>query len=207
MPKLSVKAFSELLGLPAYEQVRILYEQKYPKRQPQVFKIPYYAQSLRAIREYYRSGCDTAQLRTAEARVAHIRLDSQRDNNLRVIRQFEHGSQRNRALIVAPRQRRSATLHSVELTLQFDLEGSESSAERFLLYNTRAAPIGEETARTTLELAQWVLGQAGKLVSLGSIEYVDLPSDKAYRYSKPRASTLKHASNTAGIITTLWPTI
>ena len=41
MPRISVRSFAEMLSLPAYEQLRVLYEQKYPKKEPQTFKIPY----------------------------------------------------------------------------------------------------------------------------------------------------------------------
>jgi hypothetical protein len=46
MPELTVRSFAELVHLPAYEQSRILYEQKYPRQAPQTFKSPYYAVAL-----------------------------------------------------------------------------------------------------------------------------------------------------------------
>jgi hypothetical protein len=207
MPRISVKAFAELMALPAFEQVRVLYEQKYPKQQPQVFRMPYYAPALRGIREYYEAGRDPMQLRAAEARAAAVRLDSRREHNLRVIRQFEQGSQRNRLLIPGPRHRHSTTLSSVELTLQFDVEGTENGDDRFLLYNTRTTPIGEETAHTTLEIAYWVMEQEGRTAALSSLEYVDLLADRVYRYKKPRPTTLKNAGTNAKVIASLWPTI
>ena len=51
IPRITVRAFAELLNLPAYEQVRILHDQKYPRRQPQVFRVPFYQPALHGIRE------------------------------------------------------------------------------------------------------------------------------------------------------------
>jgi hypothetical protein len=54
MPRLNARALSELMALPGYEQYRVLYEQKYPKSTPNVFKTPYYARLARHPRYYVR---------------------------------------------------------------------------------------------------------------------------------------------------------
>ena len=40
-PSLSVRAIGEMIGLPAYQQSRILHDQKHPRQQPQKFRVPY----------------------------------------------------------------------------------------------------------------------------------------------------------------------
>ena len=60
-PKLTVKAFAELLRLPAYEQLRILEEHKYPRQAPQSYRTPYLRARTacypRVLRERERAGC------------------------------------------------------------------------------------------------------------------------------------------------------
>jgi hypothetical protein len=55
-----------MLRLPAYEQSRLLYDQKYPKQQPQSFRTPYYQRALSGIREYYREANDGKILSAAK---------------------------------------------------------------------------------------------------------------------------------------------
>jgi len=93
VPALTVRAFAELLSLPAYEYLRILHEQKYPRQQPQVFRTPFYLPALSGIRQYYRSGNDRAALVPARQAIALLGLESRREHNTRVLDQFERSTQ------------------------------------------------------------------------------------------------------------------
>lgn len=206
-PSLSVKAYAELLNLPAVKQLRILNDQKYPRSEPQTFRVPFYQTALSGIRAYYRSGNLPAELRTARKRARTLKPKSKRDNNLRVLTQFEKGRQAKRKLQLKKIVRCSATLSGVELRLQFDLVADESETTRLIIYNLRSARIDADTARTTLEIADWTLNHAGQAVPLASLEYVDITSGASHTVKKIRKQTIKSMKQNAGLIQTLWPTL
>jgi len=207
MPRLTVRAFAELMALPLYEQVRILQEQKYPKQQPQLFKVPYYAPALNGIRDFYRVGNDFSAFSVARAKIAAVKLDSKRKNNFRVLDQFENSSQVTRPLLVRPSISREALLSKTQLGLKFDLVAEEKGKPRLIFYNCRIAIIEPDIARTTLELAQWVLEQRGGSVDLNRLQLIDLASGKVYAHGSRRPTTMKRAVQNAKVIEAIWPTI
>lgn len=207
MARLSARAFAELLDLPAYKQARILAEQKHPRQQPQSFRIPYYAPALKGIRDFYREGRTQARLQETRRAIMHVRPESRRDHNLRVLDLFESTGQSNRMLAVLPLRNYRTTSGSVDITLRFDVVGTESGQTRHILYNTRIAAIDKETANTTLEIAHWVMQQAGSPATLAELEYVDLPSGRVFRRSRRRATTIGKMQSNIKVIDALWPTV
>ena len=206
-PALTVRAFAELMRLPAYEQLRILAEQKHPSQQPQVFRTPFYLPALAGIRSYYRSGNDPRALEAARIKASEARLRARRDSNLRVIAQFARGEQARRVLLPVPGPRASHHLGGVELRLQFDISAREDDTSRHIFYNCRAVPIDGEVARTTLELAHWVLEETGVDAPLNSLEYVDLTGGRVYRTRSRRPRSIQIARRNAAVIETLWPSV
>lgn len=208
MPSMSVRSFAEMLAMPMYEQVRILEEQKFPRRGNAQFKIPYYAEALNAIRRFYRQGNNPQALQGA---IAAIQIgggpDHKKNHNIRVINSFSgnHSFQRN--LVIQRNVRRLAYFQGVEVRLNFDLVAQENGNPKFIFMNFRAAPIVESTARVTLELSKWILEQNGVDVNMKSLEFLDLHSGGSYKYNRVRNSTITIAETTAGHIQTLWPTI
>src|SRR5438874_12773070 len=120
MPSLSVRAFAELMGPPAYEYARILHEQKYPKQQPQVFRTPFYLPALSAIRNFYRAENDLTVLAAARQSIGLLKLETRRESNIRVLRSFEHSKQARRRLQVAANPKHVAIVRQVELRLGLD---------------------------------------------------------------------------------------
>jgi hypothetical protein len=197
-----------MLRLPAYEQLRILYEQKYPQQQPQSFKIPYYQPALRGMRAYYGSGNNVAELTAARAAARALALASRARHNLRAINAFAGSRQARRTLSIQPQPNVVVqAAPNVELRLQFDIYALESDNPKRLFYNFRNVPIDPSIAKTTLEIAHWVLEQNGTPAPYSALEYIDLESGDAYRINRTAARTTRLISANARIISTLWPTI
>lgn len=207
MPSLSVRAAAELLHLPAYQQLRILTEQKYPTQQPQVFRTPFYQPALSAIRDYYRRSNDPMTIGQARAKIRELRLPSRRDGNLRVLDAFEAGSQRSRRILPLSVPRLTTTIGNVQLRLGLDILADEAGTTRRIYYNCRTAELDPEIAKTTLEIAHWLLEQNDLLVPTRSIEFVDFTRDRVHRISNRRPGTVKRLRMNARVIEALWATI
>lgn len=207
MPRLNVKAMAELLTLPAYEQLRVLHDQKYPKQQPQVFRAPYYAPALNGIRSFYRSKNDPGVLKEARTDLQSIALDSKRANNNRVLNQFEKTSQYKRSLQPVSGPRISHTIGLVEIRLSPDLWAEEKGEARIIYYNCRNVPIDSAIAEAAIELGHWVLEENDQAIPLKAMEFVDLHSGQVHRASRRRASIVKAAKGNIKIIEALWNTI
>ena len=208
MPSLSVRAFAELIGLPAYEYARILYEQKYPKQQPQVFRMPFYAPALSAIRNYYRAGNDLTVLAAARQAIGQqVKLDTRRESNIRVLKSFEHSRQARRKLQVTTNPKRVATVRQVELRLGLDMSAIDKGQPRPVYYNCRTTTLDKDLAHTTLDLAHWVLEENRIALPGKALEYVDLIDGRVHHIQKRRSKTIKRLREVARVIEALWPTI
>jgi hypothetical protein len=207
MPRLSTKAAAELLNIPAYEPLRILTEQKYPKQQPQVFRTPFYQPALRAIRDFYKTGNEPAVIAEARAIIDRLSLESRRRNNHRVLDSFEQSSEYMRALTVRPNKRFNASVGAVEIKLSPDLLAHEDGQGRVLYYNFRAAGVEPQLARTTIEIAHWILEENGHEIPIRTIEYVDLTNGRRLRTRTRRATTLRRLRANARVIEALWDSI
>jgi hypothetical protein len=116
-PRLTVKALAETLPLSAYEQQRVLHDQKYPKHQPQTFRTPYYQASTTGIRDFYRSGNDVRVLAVATNDLQNIGNPARRTHNLRVMDKFAGSGLVRRKLTPVANARYTAQIGSVEIRL------------------------------------------------------------------------------------------
>lgn len=207
MPSLSVRSLAEMLNLPAHAQARILTEQKHPKQAPQVFRTPYYQQSLAAIRAFYKSGNQKAELLEFEAKMEAIKQEARRENNLRVLRSFRKSDLSKRNIELLANKSIKHHIGSVELRLSPDLSGVEGGDAKFLFINFRAQALEPELARSTIEITHWLLEQAGHELPINDIQYVDLYAEVTFVIPKRRASTVKAVSENLKIIEALWPTL
>lgn len=93
------------------------------------------------------------------------------------------------------------------MRLSLDLLGDEHQRPKALYYNCRAALLDPEMARTTLEIAHWVLTQNGVALPLGALEYFDFAGNHLHQLRQRRRGTLTRMRQTAHVIATLWPTV
>jgi hypothetical protein len=207
MPRLTVRALAEMLNLPAYDQERILAEQKYPRQGDQRFKTPFYQPALTAIRDFYQQGRDPRVFNQARRTIGQIGLPVRRDNNLRVVSGFEQSLQVNRELEPRSNPRIETTLRNSTIRLSTDLRANEDDEERFIYFNCRNAPIDAELARVTLEIGYWVLDENGIESTPSALELVDLRNGRTYRGRIPRSRTMSRVRSNIRIIEAIWPTI
>jgi hypothetical protein len=208
MPSLTVRALAELMALPGYEQYRVLYDQKYPKRQPGVFRAPYYAPALRGIRAYYASGNSLSEIETARQALSSAGNAVRRSHNERVLASFVDSPQSTRSLSPIRNQRVTLSLSDTDLRATFDLVVSDGSTTRRIFYNMRAVPLDEELARTTLEVVHWLLQSSDVRTAIDCLEYVDLANNGvSHSFKRARATTVRRAEQTLKVVEALWPTI
>lgn len=204
VPRLTVRAVAEMLKMPAYEQSRILHEQKYPKQQPQSFRTPYYQRALSGVREYYRSGNDPVVLSAAQSDLQNIADVTRRSNNLRVLESFGKSLQAKRKLTPVQNKRCSAKVGSLEIRLSADLQALEKDELRIFYFNCRAVAIPDEIATMTIEIAHWVRAHSELSVDLAHIEVVDVSTGRSHRTNKGRSGTIRMLRNNARVIEALW---
>jgi len=207
MPRLTVKAIAEMLRLPAYNQTRILHEQKYPKQEPYVFRTPYYQPAIAAIRNFYAANNDKQVLIDARNDAQSIGLESRRTQIIRVLDAFEASSQAKRTLRPISNARRVASIESVEIKLAADLQAVEGKSKKVLYVNCRQVAVDPEVARLTVEIAHWVLEQNADIVPIETIEFIDLKVGKSLRFRARRPATIRLLKNNARIIEALWNTV
>lgn len=208
MPRLNVRALAEVLNLPAYAQMRILHEQKYPRQQPQTFKIPYYAPALRVIRDFFSSGNDPQTIHAALPLVrASIGLESRRAHNVRVLHSFLASPHAQRTMAPMPNRNYALTVASVDIRLSYDLTATENGQPKFLFFNLRAEPLDAELARVTIEIAHWVMTALGAQVEMNALEYLDLTNGRRHTFTRARAKTLRNVSQNITVIKALWDSI
>lgn len=196
-----------MIGQPAYQQVRILHDQKHPRQGLQRFKIPFYDPALKAVRDYYRSGRGSDVLSRARDACGHLRPESKAIHNRRVLDQFERSRHAKRVIVVQPNRRYEAHIGDVEIRLRFDLSGSEGAHDKRILYHWPDVSIDSESARRTLEIAHWVLQQNGIVIPIRHLEYIDVSTGQVHRPNRRRSTTIRRLKQNAGIIATLWPTV
>lgn len=206
-PRLTAKAFAEMLPLPAYDQQRVLHDQKYPKQQPQTFRTPYYQASLTGICNFFRSANDVRCLTSARNDLQNIGNLARRTHNLRVLDKFANPALIRRKLNPLPNTRYTALIGSVEIKLSPNLQAMENDEFRVIYFNCRNAPITEEVATLTVEIANWVLEQNEVEIAFDHVEVIDLFTGSIHRRKKARRSTLATIKANARIIEALWITV
>jgi len=207
MASLSVRAFAELLRLPAVQQVRILHDQKYPTSEPQSFRVPYYQPAMKGLRAYYRSDRNPAALQTARATSLGLMPAARRDHNVRVLDQFAAGPQFGRTLLPVASPRFSTMVSGVTIRLQFDLVANEADSTRHILYNLRNELTDPDVARSALEIAYWVLQRDEHEIPMAWVEHIEISTGSARRINSVRKKTLQSVEQNANLIRTIWPTI
>lgn len=198
---------AEMLSLPAYEQIRILAEQKYPTNNPQSFRVPYYQIALTGIRHYYRDGNDRSCLTAARRDARVLGNQTRAEHNLRVINRFEASPQARRDLTPQPSPRITLLIGRVLLRLSPDLRASEDGDDMCVYYNCRNVAVTPEIGRRTVQIAYHVLSENGVDVRPSDVEYVDFQSGEVYRGRPPTAQTLRILRTNARLISTLWETV
>lgn len=196
-----------MLRLPAYQQARILTEQKYPKQAPQTFRTPFYQPALTSIRDYYKSGNDPAVLTSAKSSVRSLTAEARRLNNIRVLEAFEKSTACGWSLLLTPNSKVLAHVHGVDLRLSPDIRADETKKSVVIFVNCRAVRLDPEVATVTIELAHWVLEQAGISMNIRGIRYMDLFTNTDHGLKMRRASTIKAVNQSAKVINALWPAL
>ena len=207
MPNLNVRAMAKMLRLPVAKQERILFEQKYPKGEPQRFQTPYYGPALAAIRNYYRSNNSPSSLVAARAKIEGIGQETRRLNNYRVLEKFQGSILPKRKLMPTPNSRHSAHLGDVQLKLSPDLQALEKNTRKIFYFNCRGERLDDELARYTLEIGLWVFDAEGIPIGPTQIEFMDLFTGRLHTVSECRPTTLAKLAETANTITEIWPNL
>lgn len=205
-PRLSARNAAKYFRLPMAEQVRFLREQKFPREVPQVFRQPYYSVAIWSIRTLLVRGPEA--LIDIRAKIARISNASQRMHVTRVVQEFLDSIHFKRGLKPTSNRRRCAYIRNLELRLSADLIAAEDGLDRYVFFNTKAEKADPETARLTLEIAQWVIAEEGLVKVLPKqFEYIDLFTGVDVVGRKVRKKTLRDLKENARLIESLWPTL
>lgn len=207
MPTLTAKAAAELLQLPGYEQLRILTEQKYPRREPNSYRTPFYRAALAAISSFYRRGNDVAIIAAAKHSTVDLKPRSKRTNNARVLRAFERSTQFERQLTVRPKKDFEADIEGVTVRLAADLLALEDGEPKVFFYNCRSVAIPSELARTTLEIAHWIFEENDSKLPMSAFEYIDFIDQEVHTVARRRKTTITRLRNNAQVIKALWDAV
>lgn len=205
MPSLNAKALAEMLSLPAYNQSRLLYAQKYPKQEPQKFRTPYYLPALTAIRHFYGEGRDHKVLKAAIADIPQkIGNEARRAHNLRVISKFQESDQSDRELVPLTNSKISFEIDTVLMRLSADMQATQRGKPHAIFYNCRDVIVDPEIARKTLEIGYWLLEVNEVEIAPRCVEFVDFQAKKVHRISRSNASTIRLLKKNIPIIEALW---
>lgn len=143
----------------------------------------------------------------AKAEIDKLANDAKRANNKRALEGFVKCTYSNRNLTPTTNAKLNATIGGIDLRLSTDMQADENASHRYVYLNCTNAPIDQETARLTIEVAHMVLEDCGIITSITNIDYVDLKSRFVYNAKTRRSSTEKQVKATATIIKALWPTL
>ena len=209
MPSLSTRSYAELINLPAYEQIRILHEQKYPKANDGLFKMPYYSTALSGIRQFYKGGNDKSALKDALDKAAVLKGPGKSTHNSRVLNLFINSSASSRSLTNL-----KLTINltydlgsDVSIRLKFDVEGDERGRRKYIFFNCRDAPLEPQIATDALSIACWILQKNGVKLRQGDVEFYDLKSGAHLTISKTSQKSITKMKNNVQVIASLWPNV
>jgi hypothetical protein len=204
MPRLNARAAAEMLTLPAYEQLRILLEQKYPKQGAQPFRIPYYRPAITAIKAYYASGNDPAVLTQALNDFQSIGQQIRRTQLVRAITLFEGSQPSKRKITPTINHQMMVAIGNLEIRASPDFQANENEDHRILYVNCKQVALDADFAQRLAEVAQWIFSENGVDLSLDCFEILDLPAKKFLRFKRRRPRTIKLLKQNARVIETLW---
>jgi hypothetical protein len=205
MPKLNARAAAEMLKLPAYEQLRILLEQKYPKQGPQPFRIPYYRPAVSAIRNFYTAGNDLSVLAQARNGVQGIGQAVRRTQLLRALQSFEGSPLARRKLRPCKNYQVVASIGDVHIRASPDFQATDGDDTHKVLYvNCKQVPLDPDFAQRLVEVAQWIYAENSIDLPIEDFEVLDLAARKFLRFKRRRPQTIKLLKQNAKVIEALW---
>lgn len=205
MPSVSAKSMAEMMSLPGYAQMSILASQKYPKKAPNAFRVPYYSPATAAFRAAYRAEDAHAVLMDALAKAATKKLQHQRDNLERVIRAFDASPQSERILNSIRVPRIDASVGAVLLRASPDLEGQDNKGSRKVIYfHCGSLKFDAEAAKRLLEISHWIYEQNEIDIDPAAFEMIDVSAGVLHRVKTVRPTTIKNMKSTSKLIEQLW---
>lgn len=203
-PRLTVKSIAEILSNPASNPTKIVRDQKYPKREPQIYQRPFYQVAVGSVRGYYRSNNSQSALAAAVNRAQSIGNKAKRANNVRVIESFRDSEHAKRQFHLKVNRQAKAVMAGVEIRLSADMQALENGVLRVVHFNCRGKPIGEASAVLIAEVSHWVLKQNGIELGPSQIEVIDLTTGSSYRASRWRSATIDALTERCKEIQLLW---
>ena len=206
-PRLTAKSFAEILRRPTEKATKVMHDQKYPKEEPQIHRIPYYQTAITAIKNYYRADNNVQLLDAARNRALSIPNQSRRVNTLRVLDDFQDSPHSERRFLVKPAQRHSAAIGRVEVRLSADMQATEAGKQRIVYFHCSATPIDEETAILLLEIAHWILAENHIETLPEQVEVLDVSSRKSHHVKSWRKSMSSVLTARARAVSSIWDSI
>jgi hypothetical protein len=203
-PRLTVKSIAEILSTPNSNPAKIVRDQKYPKREPQVYQRPYYQIAVGGVRRYYRSNNRPSVLAAAYSRAQSIGNKAKRANNIRVIESFRESQHATRRFQLQTNRQATAKIAGVEIRLSADMQALENSVLRVVHFNCRGRAIDEAAALLVAEVSHWVLDENGINLNPSQIEVIDLTNGRSYRARTLRSSTIDLLTDRCKEIQLLW---
>jgi hypothetical protein len=205
--RVTVKSFAELLHTPLYGQYRILHEQKYPRKAPACFMIPYYQLTRRGIHRYFERGNDASHFPVNAGAIKSNKPDV-RENNFRSIQSFLNSSHANRVFTTQAPRTFDVAVESALLRFTPDVIGRDAKGDvKYLIFDfTEAAP-DKEVMETVIELAHHTVTENGLTLKPRDIEYIHLETKQQIIRTSVRSRTLQRAKATAKGIAALWPNL
>jgi hypothetical protein len=217
-PRLTAEALAELIVVPAFQAKRIVYEQKYPKKEPVSYQPPFYSTALGAIIRYYKAGNNINILNQAildlERKLDKLPLDAhpsrriRAQSNIKALETFKKTALVDRmfnGFSQAPRH--SLQFGSVEVRFSPDLCGRDLETKRFVVFNPCQQEADDEIARMTIELGYHIFSHRGVQCKITDFEYVNLFSGKVVTQRRFRPRTIERARDTAQMVEGLWTII
>lgn len=207
MARLTAKAFAELLDRPAFDQMRILREQRFPRREPAFFRTSYYQPAIDGILRFYRDENDPGALEWARRQADQVNPGHRTEHNHRVLDAFEVSPAYTRMLTIRndPKYRREED--HVTVRLAPDLVVREDGVPKIIFLNCRAEGLEEDFARRIIEVAHWVLEGAGVDLPIGQMEVVDLSSGITHTTRRRRRRTINRLEDNIAVIQALWDSL
>lgn len=214
-PRLTAEALAELIVVPSFQAKRIVYEQKYPKKEPISYQPPFYSTALGAIIRYYKAGNNLNILNQVifdlQEKLDNLPADAHPSRRIRALSNIKALETFKKTVLLdrvfdgfsqAPKH--SLQFGSVEVRFSPDLCGRDSATRRFVVFNPCQQDADDEIARMTIELGYHIFAQRGVQCKITEFEYVNLFSGKVVTQQRLRPRTIDRARDTAQMVEGLW---
>jgi len=205
MPRVTAKSMAEMMSLPGHAQMGLLVGQKYPKKAPSSFQVPYYSPAVTAFRDVYRTGNSKEVLAQALAAAEAQGNEHRRRNLERAIKAFSQTDEAKRRLSSVRVPRLEAALGNVGIKASPDLEAIDEDGDSVVIYyHCGTLAFDVEAAKRLLEIAHWIYEQNGLNLHPWQFEMLDLSSGTLHTVKKIRPATIKDMKTTAKLIESVW---